>query len=479
MSNAETIAKSTAFILIGDLSTRALSLGLVVAIAHYLGNAGLGAYAFAFAFTDLLLQFADLGIPNYLIKEIARNKAKTSSYISETLGLRLSIVPLILLAGLAAAYLFQAKSLETRIIISLATAGMAFNFLAEPLRSVYIAHERNAYYAALTIFERLLFTAGGFAMLLTGHGLIPVLSLYLFSQVVSFLTNSFVVRKKFVKFNISFNKANSIDLVKRALPFWLTNLFRTLYLRVDIIILSAVNGFAVTGWYGAAYRLTESLTLIPLAIVTAIFPTMSQLHMQSKEILKVLYEKAFYYLLLVAIPVAVGTTLVANRGIVFLYGQAFTPSIIALQLLIWAEALLFIHFIMGFLLSSIDKQHLFMIATIVYAAANVVLNLALIQRYSYVGAAIAAIITQVIAVVTLYYFCTKNGYGLNLPKLIFKPAVAAAVMAAALTWLKSLHLLILVPIAAVAYITTLLAIRGVGKEELQLIKRLMQRKKDS
>ncbi len=476
MSNAETMAKSTAFIFIGELSTRVLSLGLVVAIAHYLGNAGLGVYAFAFAFTDLLLQFADLGIPNYLIKEIARNKAKTGSYISETLGLRLFVVPLILLAGLAAAYLFQAKSLETRIIVILATAGTAFNFLTEPLRSVYTAHERNAYYAALTIFERLLFTLGGFAVLLTGHGLIPVLSLYLFSQVVSFLTNLFVVRKKFVKFDISFNKANSIDLVKKALPFWLTNLFRTLYLRFDIIILSAMKGFAVTGWYGAAYRLTESLTLIPLAIVTAILPTMSQLHMQSKETLKVLYERAFYYLLLVAIPVAVGTTLVANRGIMFLYGQAFAPSVIALQLLIWAEALLFIHFIMGFLLNSIDKQHLFTIVTVIYAAANIVLNLVLIPRYSYVGAATAAIITQVIAVVTLYYFTAKNGYGLNLPKLIFKPAVATAVMAAALVALKGAHLLAAMPAAATVYFAVLVAIRGIGKEELQLIKRLIQKK---
>lgn len=472
MSNAETIAKSTAFIFIGELSTRALSLGLVVAIAHYLGEIGLGAYAFAFAFTDLLLQFADLGIPNYLIKEIARNKARTSSYISETLGLRLSIVPLILLAGLAAAYLFQAKSLETRIIIILATAGTAFNFLTEPLRSVYIAHERNAYYAALTIFERLLFTSGGLALLLTGQGLMPVLGLYLFSQIISFLTNLLVVRKNFVKFNISFNKASSTGLVKKALPFWLTNLFRTLYLRVDILILSAMKGFAVTGWYGAAYRLTESLTLIPLAVVTAIFPTMSQLHAQSKETLKALYGKAFYYLLLAAIPIAVGTTLVANRAIMFLYGQAFAPSIIALQLLIWAEALLFIHFIMGFLLNSIDKQHLFTIVTVIYAAANVALNLILIPRYSYVGAATAAIITQAIAAVTLYYLCTKNGYGLNLPKLIFKPAVAATVMAAALIWLKSLHLLILVPIAAAAYITTLFAIRGVGKEEIGLIKKI-------
>lgn len=477
MSTAQTIAKNTAFLFIGELGTRILSLGLVVAIAHYLGEIGLGAYAFAFAFTDLLQQFSDFGIPTYLMREIARNKAKTSSYISDTLGVRISILPLIAVALLAAVFLLQAKSVETRIILALATGGMAFNFLTDPLRSVYLAYEKNAYYSALNIFERLIFTLGGLALLLTGHGLIPVVSLYFFAAAVSFLANCYMVRKRFAKFGVNFSIVGSISIIKPSAPFWLTNILRTVYLRADTIILSATKGFAATGWYNAAYRLTEALTLVPLVVVTATFPAMSQFHVQSRETLKVLYEKTFYYLLMAAIPVAVGTILIANRIILFLYGQAFSASAIALQLLIVAEALLFIHLIMGSLLNSIDKQHLFTIATASYAALNIVLNLIIIPKYSYVGAGAVAVITQAAAVILLYYFTAKNGYGLNLPKLIFKPAVAAAVMAAALVAMKSVHLLAAIPAAAVIYVAVLAITKGIGKEEVELVKKIISVRK--
>src|SRR3989338_11492801 len=95
MSEAETIAKNTFFLSFGEVGTRALSFLLVVAIARYLGDVGLGAYGFVFAFTDLLLNFIDLGVPMYIAREMAKNKAATGTYLSNALGLRLLIIPVI------------------------------------------------------------------------------------------------------------------------------------------------------------------------------------------------------------------------------------------------------------------------------------------------------------------------------------------------------------------------------------------------
>ncbi|MBI2549620.1 flippase [Candidatus Woesearchaeota archaeon] len=474
MSNAETIAKNAGFLFIGEIVTRVLAFGLVVAIAHYLGEIGLGAYSFAFAFTDLLLQFVDLGIPSYIMREIARDKTATPSYISNALGLRTSMLPFILLIGVAAAYLIQAKSAETRIILLLATTGMGLNFLTDPLRTVYLAYEQNSYYAALTIFERLIFTAGGFALLITGQGLVPILGLFVASQLISFLTNAYIVRKRFANFTISFNKALVIDTIKRAFPFWLTNLLRTVYLRADTLMLSAMKGFATAGWYNAAYRPVEALTAIPLVIVASTFPAMSRMHVQSRETLKILYEKTFYYLLIAAFPLAAGLTLAADRIILFFYGQTFSASIIVLKMLAWAEALLFLHLIMGFLLNAINKQHLFTITTATYAATNVALNLFMIPKYGHIGAATAAIITQVIAVLMLYYFCARNGYGLNLLKLAYKPIIAVSAMSAVLIASKNVNLLVAAPTAAIVYVAILALVKGIGKEELGLIRKVLR-----
>ncbi len=476
MSTAAAIAKNTVFISFGEIGTRILSFLLVVAIARYLGDIGLGAFAFAFAFTDLLLNFVDLGVPMYITREIAKNKQSASAYLSNVLGLRLSIFPLMLLIGVAATFIIRASTTETRLVIILATAGTALSFLTDPFRMVFLANERGAYYSALIIFERFMFTAAGLVLLLKGYGLVPVLITFVIAQFVSLLTTSYVVRKKFADFGLKFDRQFILSIVRNSLPFGIANFLRMIYQRLDTLLISAFAGFAATGWYGAAYRITESLRFIPLVVVNAVFPAMSRLHMQSKEHVKALYEKTFYYMLIAAVPMAVGLNMVAGRVILFFYGAQFSPSTIALQLLVIAEALLFIHYIMGFLLGAVGKQHLFTIVTAAYAAANAVLNLILIPRYSYIGAGVVAVITQAIAVITLYCLCTKNGYGLNLPKLIFKPAVAAAAMAAALVALKNVHLLAAIPAAAAVYVATLFIIKGVGKEEVQLIKRMVRGK---
>ncbi len=481
MSEAETIAKNTFFLSLGEMGTRVLSFLLVVAIARYLGDVGLGAFAFAFAFTDILLNALDLGLPFYIMREMAKDKQASERYISNVLGLRFLMLPLIPIAGLlmwlASVYIFNIAAPQTWLVVALATAGMAINFLTDPFRQVFVAHERDAYYSGLIILERLIFTGAGIALLAMGKGLIPVVSMYVASQLVSFFTTTYFVRRKFAKFTVKLDKTLITTTVKKALWFWLATFMRMLYQRIDTILLGIMQGFAVTGWYGAAYRITESLRFIPLVVIPAVFPALSRLHTQSKESVKALYEKTFYYMLIAAIPMAVGLTLISDKVILFFYGQTFSASIIALQLLIWAEALLFLHFIMGFLLNAIDKQHLFTIATAIYAAVNAALNLIMIPKYSYVGAGVVAVITQAIAVIMLYYFCAKNGYGLNLPKLILKPAVAAVAMAAALIATRGLHLLAAVPAAAAVYVAVLAITKGIGKEEVELIGKIISAKK--
>ncbi len=481
MSDSERIARNTAFLTVGEITTRVLSFLLVVAIARYLGDVGLGAYGFVFALTDLLLNFIDLGVPMYLAREMAKNKAATRTYLSNALGLRVLIIPLIPVIGLAtwliAVFTIHAAAPETMLITALAIAGMAFSFLNDPLRIAFMAHERDEYYSGLIIVERLMFTGAGFALLLNGYGLVPILTAFLISQAISLLTTAYFVRKKLTSFTIKLDTAAIASIIKNSAWFGITNFLRMVYQRTDIIMLGIMQGFAAAGWYTAAYRITESLRFIPLVVVPAIFPALSRFHTQSKETGRALYEKAFYYMIIAALPLAAGLTLTADRIIPFVYhNPGFYNSVLALKLLIWAEALLFLHYIMGFLLNAIGKQHLFTIVTATYAAANVALNLILIPKHSYVGAGVAAIITQAIAVVTLYYLSAKNGYGLNVPKLAYKPAIAAAAMAAALVALKGAHLLISIPVAAAIYVAALAITKGIGKEEVQLIKQVMQRK---
>jgi O-antigen/teichoic acid export membrane protein len=475
VSDSELVVNNTTFLFIGEIVTRALSFVLVLFLARRLGDLGLGSYSFAFAVTGLLLQFIDFGMPTYAVKELAKRREQTRDFLSIIIGLR-TILSALLLAGTAAFYFMSPLSQETKLVLALAVAGMVFNFLAEPFRTVYLAHEKHHYYSAMAIIERFLSTSLALTAVLTGHGVVWVMGAFAISYFIGFVLNATVVAAKFTKFSLQINLNGWKELAFNAFPFWLSGFLMTVYFRTDTVLLSWLKGFAATGWYNAAYKVIDVFTIIPNAVTVAVYPTLARFHKKgARDMLKAFFKKAFFFMVISALPVSIFFTIMAGRVIHILYTPEFTPAIIALQILIWAEALMFVNYLMGCLLNSVDKQHLFSYSTGAYAGLNVVLNLALIPKYSYLGSAIATVSTQLLQAITLYYFCSKQGYGVDLPKLMAKPIVAGAVMAAAIILLEQFHIAVIIAAAGLTYLGILAAIRGIGKEDLELIKGIFRR----
>lgn len=481
-TDSETVVSNTAFLMIGQVVTGALSLLLVLAIARYLGNVGLGSYSAAIAISALLMQLLDFGIPTYAVREIARRKESAKDYVSTIMGLR-TVISFFMAAAAAVLLLYLVGSsritIQTAEVMGLAVFATALSFLAEPLRAVLLAYEKHNYYAAVWIIERLAFVSFALAMLLAGKGLLEVMLGFALSALIALAINAAVVWKNFTKFSIiiSFSKkADWKNLIISGMPFWLSNLLMAVYSRIDTLMLSVLKGFAATGLYNAAYKLVDVFTFVPLAVSAAFYPTLSRLFKNSNgAMLGILYKRAFYYLAIVAIPMGIALTTLAGRVMKFLYTSEFAPAATALQILIWAELFIFMNYLMGYMLNSIDKQKLFTISTGIYAAVNILLNLAAIPKFGYMGAATVALITQALQAATLYHFCSKSGYALNLPRLLYKPAIAAAAMGGAIMLLQPLHLLIIAPAAGAIYGAVLVALGGLSKDDFTILKGLLSR----
>jgi O-antigen/teichoic acid export membrane protein len=235
-----------------------------------------------------------------------------------------------------------------------------------------------------------------------------------------------------------------------------------------------MKDFAVVGWYNAAFKLMDGLSFIPVIFITVTFPVMSRLYQKDDRRFKELIKHSAKYLIILAIPMAVGTTLIAGRIISFLYSNEFIAATIALQILIWAEAIMFINLFMGYSLNSINKQKMFTITTGICAGINILLNAIIIPKYSYQGAAVATVATQIVSFILLYLFITKE-YRFSLG-LFVKPVIASVVMGLALWQFKNIALWWTVPLAMVLYFAVLFLIKGLEKEDLKLIKHLLPKK---
>ena len=473
MNQSKKIVKNTLFLLFGQIVTIASSFLIIVSIARYLGEVGLGKYSFAFALASLLLTNSDLGICTFLLRDVARNKKNARKYLSNIFTLNLFIL-LITASAIMIFVFFSIKSVEMVIIVWLATLGIFLNSLTTPFRMIWNAFEKMEYYSLIMVVERTLALLLVSIALIKGFGLSVLMLAFVASYAASFVLALIITTKRFTKFNLEIKVQLWLSLIRESIPFWLTALFMMFYFKIDTIILSAIKGYVEVGLYNAAYKLVEPLSFVPFIVIGAIFPAMSRFHIKSKEILVKLYEKSIYYLFLIAFPVGLGVTFLADRIIFFIYKSQFISSSFPLKVLIWAEVILFINYIMGYLLNSINKQRLFTYSVIISALLNLVLNLMLIPIYGYVGASVVAVFTQVINFSLLYYFCSKNGYSINFLKTITKPILAGIIMVVLMFSLKSFHIFLIVPAAVITYFAVLLITKGIGNEELDLVKNFLK-----
>lgn len=477
MSSAKSIAKNTGFLFSTDIFDKAISFILVIIITRYLGGIGFGKYSFAFAFISLFTILSNFGITTYIFREIAKDKSKTKKLVDNAMSLRLTVTLFIFsIAILIAKFWPKANAIIWAIIIAEIHEFLGmFNNL---IQTTFRAHEKNEFNLYSKIIERSISLGLATYALTMGYGLYGLLWMLVISKIITSIYCYIISYKKFVPVSFCIDLKMWKNLIKNSLPFWFTLLFYRIYYKTDTVMLTAMKNYAVTGWYSAASTLVTALIFIPNIIINSVFPAMSRFHhSQSKDFLKLLYKKSFYYLLLISIPMSIGINLLAQRIILFIYKERFLQSGIILNILSLSLIFIFVNHIMGYLLNSINKQHLFTISNGLCALSNVTLNLILIPKFSYIGAAFATVTTQVINFGLLYYFTTKNGYPLNLIQLSYKPIASGILMGALIIQIRFLPIIYIIPISALFYFAILLSIGGFGKEEANLIKSFLPEKR--
>ena len=477
MTTAKRIAKNSAFIFLGDVIGHILQLVLVVYLVRCLGDVTFGKYAFAFAFTSLFMILSDMGLSVLSIREIARDTSKAGEYLTN-ISITKFILSLITIVLIIVTINLMHYPRDTTLAVYIVGGVTVFTSFTSSFRSIFRAFERMEYETITKIVEKILIFGSVMPVLFLGYGLIEVVSAMLVAQALIFAFTLMVVIKKFTRPKLSFDLSLCKSLIKEALPFGLASVFAVIYFQTDTVMLSMMKGDAVVGWYNAAYRLVMGVLFIPGAFVGALYPVLSRYFTSSKDSLMFVYEKSFKFLLMLAIPLGIGTTLLADRIIIFLYGEDFAPSIIALQILIWVASILFIYSIVGYTLASINKQLVDTRITAVSALMNVGLNLLLIPTYGYVGAGIASIVSQVFVFTCEFSYLQKNGYGFKVSKIVLKPLCAGAVMGLLIYGLGiiSINLFVIVIGAIVTYAACLYLLKVFDEREMEMMRDVFKNK---
>ena len=471
------VFKNIGFLFFSDVITRLLSFVLFLVIVRVLGPEGLGDYAFIFAFAGIIFLINDLGVSTLFVREASRDLKGVDYHFKNILAMKLffgllAAVVTLIAVNLSGIFVDFSEGMVTAVY--LAALALFFLGVKDLFLAVFQAFQRMLFIGFTRVIEMLLIVVLGTYALTSGYGLVGLTLAFLMSYFLVFVISVFAC-SRLIRIGVGFDFSFQKKFLKASWPFWLTGLFMTLSFRTDIIMVRLISGAAETGLYTSSLRLMEALYFIPLAVISAVFPAMSILYKTNRERLRNLYRKMFYYLLAIALPMGIGTMFLADRIMLFLYGNGFSGAGDVLRILIWAEVAMFLYAVSGYLLNAINRPLLFTATAAGATLLNVAINLILIPELGYVGAAIATVATSFFILAILLYFAGKSGYWFNVFRISVKPVVAAGVMALVLPVLQGLHLLLIVPVASVVYFTVLILLKGIEKDEVFLVRKYLNR----
>lgn len=472
MNTVQRIAKNTIVLLAANVISKVFGFFYIMYTARYLGTEVFGFLTFALAFTGIFGVFTNMGLGTLMVREVAKDKSLVEKYLGN-----ITIIKLILAIstfGIIALLInFLNYPEQTIKVVYLIALSVIFNSFSEMFYSIFRAYEKMEYQSLGQILSSALMLSSALFAISQGFNVIGFASIYFIVSVI-ILAYSFVLYiLKFAKLKIEIDWDFWKQCIKKAWPMGGMAICIMIYFRIDAVMLSLMKGDVAVGLYGAAYRLSEISVIIPSMFIASLYPIMSKYHKGNKNSFIKTYEKSVKYLFSLALPMALTVTLLAKPIINLIYGNEFAGSVRALQILIWASAIMYVNWVLGTTFVTANRQMVNFKIAIVAAILNIVLNLLLIPKYSYLGASAATVATEAFGFFVGIFFLNKLGYKINIVNIYLPPLVASFAFGITEIILLNMNIDILIVLAICIIIYGLVIYKlGITKDDKQLIKKI-------
>lgn len=394
---------------LAEIITKALAFIMTIYVARYLQEVGFGKYSFAFAFTLFFSVIADMGLSTLTVRELARNKENAGKYFvnASLLKFILSILAFISLFLIINQLKYPS---DTTLAVYIVGIYEIINSYNQFYRSIFRAFEKMEYETLVRVIEKIVLFLLLMWVIAHGYGLIEIVYTFLIASVIIFLVSSVIIFKKFIKPKYELELNYIKNIAKDSFPFALTIIFVVIYFKIDTVMLSIMKGDDVVGYYNASYNIIDGLSpIIAGSVAGATLPLMSKYYTlkDKKDELKNIYLQSLQLVFTFGLCISIITTIFADKIIQLLYGDGYSNSAASLQILIWAFFIICVSTLSSSFLNAINKQRIVVIGTGLGALSNVILNLLLIPQYSFIGAAFATVVTELLGFIIYFYYTIK------------------------------------------------------------------------
>lgn len=379
---------------------------------RYLGVGDYGILATALSYTSFLSVFVDLGLSTYTTREVSRNPELSTKFLANILPIKLllSVISSIILIIIVILLGYDLLNIQTIAILSVYTSINTFIFL---YNSIIQANQKMKFTSIAYIITGIVNLLALLIVVYFDAGLLFTASIYVLGVIISLIYLIIISYKNFASFRLELDWKFWKKIIPSAIPFGIIMILSSVYYSTDTIMLSLFDGNIAVGLYSSAFRIITIFITLYWVYQEVSFPVMSNFYSSSKDLLKIIYEKSIKYLLFLVLPIAVIISCYSQDIIELFYGSGFQAASPILLILIWTMVILIINELTTSFLNATDLEISALTRNLITAIGNAILNLIFIPLWTYIGAGIATLITQILLLIMAIYIVIKN---------LFKPS---------------------------------------------------------
>lgn len=464
MSLPRRIAYNVVFSSAAKIAGTVLALVGIGFITRYLGKEGFGDYSTVLAFFAFFSAIADLGLYPISTREISRPGSDEDNILGNVFAIRAVVSLAILLISPILVFFFPyTAAVKAGIVL----AALAYMFASSYSVLIGLFQKRLAMdKVAIGEFVGKIFQLLVIVIAVKKNlGFLAITSSLFVNMLASFLVVYFWSRKYLV-FSLHFKWPAWKKFLKESYPLGISAIIVFAYFKLDTILLSILKTNTDVGIYNAAYKVLENIVFFPAMFIGLVMPIMSRYIFHERGKFVQVADKTFKVFIILTVPLVIGILFLAKDIIRLIGGSGFSEATVVLKILSFAMAFIFFGNFFTNVIIAGNLQKKLMKILLICALFNIALNLIVIPRYSYLGAAVTSTLTEFLVAVLSGVMCWKLlRYAPSAEKL-FAIAFSGCVMAGFLYFFSGHNFIVLALSGSLVYFIMLWAFRAISRDEI-------------
>ena len=449
------VARNSVVMTSALLIKRGANFVLYILIARHLGVLLFGQFSLVYTFYIIFQVPAIFGLTDLIVREVAKNKSDFGKYLvnGHLIVLMSSLVSLGLWALLVHLLGYSPQVVKASYLLGLALIPFAMCTVCE---AIFKAFERMQFIVYTFALANLAKIGLIWLLLSRGSGLIQIIGLLAMIQGATLLIEWSFIYHYFSRpcwvIDLSFCR----KLAKVATIFLGISVLSTIFLRLNVIVLSKLRGEAEVGLYNAAFQLTNFFMLMSMSLWQVVYPVLSRTYRTNLARFKQYAERTIEFLISLALPLAVGFLFLAD-SILLVYKEEFVAAAPVMRVLGWILVPMCFNKILGGLLLASGQQRANLVILMVNSACLFPLSIVLIYDFGLMGAGVAVLASHIISFTLHYGLVSKKVFAVSIPRVTWKPIVSSLFLAGFLLLIGKEHGLLITILSAIIFYGAVLA----------------------